>query len=59
LRLAPGASTFVARGQAHRLSNPGEDWLEIVEVQTGEPITEDDIERLDDHYGRAGQPAHG
>ncbi|MFT3778799.1 MAG: mannose-1-phosphate guanylyltransferase/mannose-6-phosphate isomerase [Ottowia sp.] len=56
-RLTPDSSTFVARGQTHRLANSGEELLEILEVQTGPLITEDDIERLDDRYGRAGPRA--
>jgi len=35
------------------LFNPGEEALEIIEVQLGEYVGEDDIERFDDEYGRA------
>lgn len=54
LRLAPGDSVDIARGQAHRLANPGSDLLVIIEVQRGEYFGEDDIERLEDDYGRVG-----
>jgi mannose-1-phosphate guanylyltransferase/mannose-6-phosphate isomerase len=37
----------------HRLSNPGKIPLEIIEVQSGSYLGEDDIERLEDVYGRS------
>ncbi len=45
-------STFIPLGTAHRLRNPGKIPLEIVEIQSGAYLGEDDIERLDDIYGR-------
>jgi len=36
----------------HRLSNPSTEPLEIIEVQSGSYLGEDDIERFEDHYGR-------
>ncbi len=45
-------STFIPLGEIHRLSNPGEKPLEIIEVQTGSHLTEEDIERFEDNYGR-------
>ncbi len=45
-------STYVPRGVKHRLSNPGEIPLGIVEVQTGTYLGEDDIERFQDDYRR-------
>jgi mannose-1-phosphate guanylyltransferase/mannose-6-phosphate isomerase len=45
-------STFIPKGKAHRLSNFGSVPLEIIEVQTGSYLGEDDIERIDDEYGR-------
>ncbi len=45
-------STFVAIGAKHRLSNPNQEPLIIIEVQTGQYLGEDDIVRLDDTYGR-------
>jgi mannose-1-phosphate guanylyltransferase/mannose-6-phosphate isomerase len=52
LLLRKGESTFVPIGSAHRLENPGLLPLEIIEVQIGEYIGEDDILRFDDDYGR-------
>ena len=46
-------STFIPRGARHRLENPGETPLELVEVQTGAYLGEDDIVRFEDAYGRA------
>ncbi|MDT8444218.1 MAG: mannose-1-phosphate guanylyltransferase/mannose-6-phosphate isomerase [Desulfuromonadales bacterium] len=45
-------SFYIPIGDLHRLENPGKDLLEIIEVQTGNLLSEDDIERVDDHYGR-------
>ena len=39
-------------GTVHRLENPGDEPLVVVEVQYGDYLGEDDIERLDDRYGR-------
>ena len=46
------ASTYIPRGTVHRLENPGDEPLVVVEVQTGDRLVEDDIERLEDRYGR-------
>lgn len=46
-------STFIPLGTAHRLENPGFIPLEIIEVQSGAYLGEDDIVRFDDQYGRA------
>lgn len=51
--LSPGESTFIKGGVKHRLSNPGKIPLEIIEVQLGDSVAEDDILRFDDEYGRA------
>ncbi|MDR3264650.1 MAG: mannose-1-phosphate guanylyltransferase/mannose-6-phosphate isomerase [Synergistaceae bacterium] len=48
-----GESAFIPRNALHRLENPGKIDLEIVEVQMGEYLGEDDIVRLDDDYRRA------
>ncbi|WP_067052333.1 mannose-1-phosphate guanylyltransferase/mannose-6-phosphate isomerase [Methanofollis ethanolicus] len=48
----PGESTFVPAGVRHRLENPGLIPLEVIEVQNGEYITEDDIVRFDDDFKR-------
>lgn len=45
-------STYIPKSMAHRLGNPGKIPLEIIEVQNGEYVGEDDIERLEDNYGR-------
>ena len=45
-------STYIPTGVRHRLSNPGKAWLEIVEIQVGNYLGEDDIVRLEDRYGR-------
>lgn len=50
--LSNGESTFVEKGMLHRLRNPGNITLEIIEVQIGEYLEEDDIVRFDDDYGR-------
>ena len=53
-------STYIPRGARHRLENPGPAPLELVEVQTGSYLEEDDILRFDDAYGRAdAQPGSG
>lgn len=49
-----GQSCYVPKGTPHRLSNPGKVPLEIIEVQNGEYVGEDDIVRLDDDYRREG-----
>jgi len=48
-------SAFVPKSTQHRLANPGTVPLEIIEVQNGEYLGEDDIVRFEDAYGRAGQ----
>lgn len=45
-------STFIAMGQVHCLENPGTKPLELIEVQSGTYLGEDDIERFNDAYGR-------
>jgi mannose-1-phosphate guanylyltransferase/mannose-6-phosphate isomerase len=50
--LRQGESTFIKPGIKHRLSNPGKFALEIIEVQLGEYVGEDDIIRFEDEYGR-------
>ncbi|WP_368490082.1 mannose-1-phosphate guanylyltransferase/mannose-6-phosphate isomerase [Clostridium sp. BJN0013] len=47
-----GESIFIKPGQKHRLENPGKIPLEIIEVQMGDYLEEDDIVRFDDDYGR-------
>lgn len=45
-------SAYVPKSTLHRLENPGKVPLEIIEVQNGEYVGEDDIKRIDDSYGR-------
>jgi mannose-1-phosphate guanylyltransferase/mannose-6-phosphate isomerase len=45
-------SVYIPIGSVHRLANPGKIPLELVEVQVGSYLGEDDIVRLDDDYGR-------
>jgi mannose-1-phosphate guanylyltransferase/mannose-6-phosphate isomerase len=52
LLLAENESTYIPLGTVHRLENPGKIDLEIVEVQSGSYLGEDDIVRLEDNYGR-------
>lgn len=52
--LKPNQSTYIAAGEAHRLANFGAAPLEIIEVQTGDYLGEDDIERLEDDFNRSG-----
>ena len=51
--LQENESTYIPLGHIHRLSNPGKDFLEIIEVQSGSYLGEDDIVRFDDTYGRS------
>lgn len=50
--LAENQSTYIPLGETHRLSNPGTIPLEIIEVQSGSYLGEDDIVRFEDSYGR-------
>ena len=50
--LSENESTFIPIGTKHRLENPGKIPLELIEVQSGTYLGEDDIERFDDDYGR-------
>ena len=52
MRLAVGEHVDIACGQVHRLSNQTHDPVEIIELQFGEYLGEDDIVRLSDDYGR-------
>jgi mannose-6-phosphate isomerase-like protein (cupin superfamily) len=51
--LAGGETARIAPGETHRVENRGVDDVVFIEVQTGSLLSEDDIERLDDDYGRA------
>ena len=50
--LSENESTFIPIGHVHRLANPGKVPLELIEVQSGSYLGEDDIVRFDDAYGR-------
>lgn len=52
-RLAENESVYVAPGMVHRLENPGQVDLHLIEVQTGPYLGEDDIIRIEDTYARA------
>ncbi len=53
LTLTENESTYIPLGQKHRLHNPGKSPLQIIEVQSGNYLGEDDIIRFDDQYGRS------
>jgi len=50
--LSENQSTYIPLGVTHRLENPGKIPLELIEVQSGSYLGEDDIVRFDDQYGR-------
>jgi len=52
LTLGPDESTYIPLGMKHRLANRGDVPLEVIEVQSGSYLGEDDIVRFDDVYGR-------
>ena len=51
-QLTANQSTYIPQGEVHRLSNHHDEPLEIIEIQSGSYLGEDDIVRLDDVYGR-------
>jgi mannose-6-phosphate isomerase-like protein (cupin superfamily) len=52
-RLGAGSAIDIPLKAAHRIANPGNEPLVFIEVQRGDYFGEDDIERLEDDYGRA------
>ena len=52
--LGVNESTYIAIGDVHRIANPFEEPVHIIEVQCGDYLGEDDIVRLEDNYGREG-----
>ena len=50
--LQPGEAVDIPTGCAHRIANPGEEDVVFIEIQRGTYFGEDDIERLEDDYGR-------
>jgi mannose-1-phosphate guanylyltransferase/mannose-6-phosphate isomerase len=55
--LKENESTFIPLGAKHRIENPGDKQLHIIEVQSGSYLGEDDIVRFEDNYGRKGTTA--
>jgi mannose-1-phosphate guanylyltransferase/mannose-6-phosphate isomerase len=53
LTLTENQSSYIPLGEVHRLANPGSIPLEIIEVQSGSYLGEDDIVRIEDVYGRS------
>ena len=53
IELKAGENIFIPLGSLHRLENTSSSNLKIVEIQIGKIISEDDIERFEDDYGRA------
>ena len=52
LTVTKNESTYIPIGVKHRLQNKGKMPLQMIEVQVGDYLEEDDIERFDDVYGR-------
>jgi mannose-1-phosphate guanylyltransferase/mannose-6-phosphate isomerase len=50
--ISENQSTFIPLGTIHRLENPGKVTLEMIEIQSGAYLSEDDIVRFQDNYGR-------
>ena len=57
VEVGPGSAVDIATGAAHRIANGGDEDLVFIEVQHGEYFGEDDIERLEDDFGRTGGSA--
>ena len=51
--LTENQSTYIPLGEVHALENPGKIPLELIEVQSGSYLGEDDIVRFEDRYGRS------
>ena len=52
LCLSAGQAIDINRGALHRIQNPGRENMTFIEIQTGEYFGEDDIERIEDDFGR-------
>ncbi len=59
MKVKPGGVVMIPKGAVHRLENLTRSPVEIIEVQMGDYLGEDDIVRLDDAYGRPGRVARG
>lgn len=53
ITVAKNESTYIPIGVKHRLANQGKIPLQMIEVQVGDYLQEDDIQRFEDHYGRS------
>lgn len=53
ITLTENQSVYIPQGAVHRMANPGKIQLEVIEVQTGSYLGEDDIVRIEDDFGRA------
>ncbi|MBN2255852.1 MAG: phosphomannose isomerase type II C-terminal cupin domain [Deltaproteobacteria bacterium] len=52
ISLGPGQSIDIPQGTLHRIKNVGTGNVTFIEIQTGESFAEDDVERIEDDYGR-------
>ena len=52
-QVLPDQSRYIAKGEKHRLENKGTKTLEVIEVQCGKYLGEDDIVRIEDDYDRS------
>jgi len=52
VEVGPGSSVDIPRQAMHRIANPGDEALVLIEVQRGDYFGEDDIERFEDDFGR-------
>jgi mannose-6-phosphate isomerase-like protein (cupin superfamily) len=52
IHLKENENIYIPKETKHRIENPGKLPLEFIEIQTGDYLEEDDIERFDDIYGR-------
>ncbi len=55
VRLGPGGTIDIPLGALHRVESVGKEDLVVIEVQMGTYVGEDDIERIEDDYGRVGE----
>ena len=53
IEVTPGQSVDIPQGAPHRVENCGDEPLIVIELQLGDYLGEDDIERVEDDYGRA------
>ena len=51
--VAQNQSVYIPKGVKHRLTNQGDEPIDLIEVQSGDYFGEDDIVRLEDNFGRA------